>query len=206
MIQIVPLLSRLSIDVHILGVAKDNDVVMEIYVKELLPVGLNIGNYRFYHVENRQTVEMTLLTDGATPVHNNYEYDPATGDVVLYLASFSEVTLVADNESKWKGEFDYSWYNTSDTYFEIANADQLAAFGAIVGGMNGQTQDSFAGKTVKLLADINLGDEEEHNTDLIFYPIGYYYNGDSSAPYSTVYSFEGTFDGNGHTIANFYQE
>ena len=35
-------------------------------------------------------------------------------------------------------------------------------------------QDSFAGKTVKLVADINLGDAEaENNPDIIFYPIGY---------------------------------
>ena len=220
--------ASLSIDVHILGVAKDNDVVMEIYVKELLPVGLNMGNYRFYHVENGQTVEMTLLTDGATPVHNDYEYDPATGDVVLYLASFSEVTLVADNENAWEGKFDYSWYNTSDTYFEIANADQLAAFGAIVGGMakdeNGKFlisyndsdgdehhNDTFDGKTVKLLADINLGDDEKNNKDnIIFYPIGYWnsegsYEKTGTAISSGFYTFQGTFDGNGNTISNFYQ-
>ena len=220
--------ASLSIDVHILGVAKDNDVVMEIYVKELLPVGLNIGNYRFYHVENRQTVEMTLLKDGATPVHNNFKYDPATGDVVLYLKSFSEVTLVADNENAWEGKFDYTWYDADATEFTIANADQLAAFGAIVGGMakdeNGDFlitykdsdgdehhNDTFDGKTVKLLADINLGDKEsENNPDLIFYPIGYWnsegiYEKTGTAISSGFYTFQGTFDGNGNTISNFYQ-
>ncbi len=209
-----------SIDVHIDGVAANNDVVMAISLKQLLPVGLNMGNYRFYHVEDGATVEMTLLADGATPVHNNYEYDPATGDVVLHLASFSEVALVADQENAWTGAFDYTWYTNAVapvedeavTEYIIANADQLAAFGAIVGGMDGQTQDNFAGKTVKLVADINLGDKEsENNPDIIFYPIGYY---NSTGSYekvsggsvtSSVSSFEGTFDGNGHTIANFYQ-
>ena len=204
--------AALSIDVHVYGVAENNDVVMAIGVKELLPVGLNMGNYRFYHVENGATVEMTLLKDGETPVHNSYEYDPATGDVVLHLKSFSEVALVADTENAWEGKFDYSWYDASKTDLTIANADQLAAFGAIVGGMNGQTKDDFSGKTVKLLADINLGDKEsENNPDLIFYPIGYY---NSTGSYektsggsvtSSVSSFEGTFDGNGNTIANFYQ-
>ena len=33
----------------------------------------------------------------------------------------------------------------------------------------------------------------------------YYFNGDLEKPYSTVYNFKGVFDGNGHTIANFYQ-
>jgi len=73
-------------------------------------------------------------------------------------------------------------------------------------------RDSFEGKTVKLIADINLGDKEsENNPNIIFYPIGYY---NSTGSYekvsggsvtSGVYSFEGTFNGNGHTISAFYQ-
>ena len=210
----------ISIDVHVKGVAKTNTVIMAISIKELLPVGLNIGNYRFYHVENGATVEMTLLEDGKTPVHNNFEYDPATGDVVLHLASFSEVALVADNENAWEGNFDYSWYTNavapidgeSVTEYTIANADQLAAFGAIVGGMaEGIAQDSFKDKTVKLIADINLGDDEEnHKDDIIFYPIGYSssdgtYEKTGVAVTTGFYNFSGIFDGNGNTIANFYQ-
>ena len=203
--------AALSIDVHILGVAKDNETVMEIDVKELLPVGLNMGNYRFYHVENGNTDEMTLLEDGATPVHNNYDYDPATGDVVLYLKSFSEVALVANNENAWKGEVNHSWYDASKIELTIANADQLWSFSQIVGGMaEGIEQDSFKGKTVKLIADINLGDDEEHNnSNIIFYPIGYNssdgkYEKTSVAINSSLKTFEGIFDGNGNTISNFY--
>ena len=203
--------STRSIDVHISGVAEDNEAVMAISIKELLPKALNMGNYRFYHVEDGNTVLMTLLENGNTPVHNNYKYDPATGDVVLYLNSFSEVAVAAEDDKAWKGEFDYDWYNTTDTYFEIANADQLAAFGAIVGGMVGQTQDSFDDKTVKLISDINLGDDEENNVEgKIFYPIGYWnsdgtYEKSNKAISSGFYAFEGTFDGNGNTISNFYQ-
>ena len=202
--------ASLSVDVHIDGVAEDNDVVMAIDIKELLPVGLNMGNYRFYHVENGQTVAMTLLAEGAVAQHNNYEYDPATGDVVLYLKSFSEVAMIAE-PAKWEGNRDYSWYDASKTELTIANADQLAALSAIVGGMDGQTQDSFSGKTVKLVADINLGDKEsENNTDIIFYPIGYNsddgkYEKTGVAVSTGFYNFCGTFDGNGHTVSNFYQ-
>ena len=210
----------LSIDVHVIGVSKTNTKVMAITVRELLPVGLNIGNYRFYHVENGQTVEMTLLADGQTPVHNNFEYDPATGDVILHLASFSEVAFVAEDDKAWEGNFDYSWYTgavatvdgEAPVEYIIANADQLAAFGAIVGGMaNGIERDSFEGKTVKLIADINLGDKDDESTNL-FYPIGYYNEAksytkpnDGTKTYANVSAFKGTFDGNGHTIANFYQ-
>ena len=228
--------ASLSIDVHINGVAQDNESVMAITVKQLLPTGLNMGNYRFYHVENGNTVEMTLLPDGQTPVHNNYEYDPATGDVVLHLKSFSEIALVAE-PAKWEGKRDYSWYDANATEYKIANADQLAAFGAIVGGMAKQdgegniytstgvdenatiVQDSFSGKTVRLISDINIGDTNEFYTDasengIVFYPIGYYnseekYEKDTAnatvALSSGLRNFEGTFDGNGHLISNFYQ-
>ena len=211
--------ASLSLDVHVHGVAADNDVVIKIYMAEKLPVGLNIGNYRFYHVEDGATYEMTLLAEGATPVHNSFEYDPITGDIVVYLKSFSEVALVADTENAWEGNFDYSWYTNavapvdgdSVTEYTIANADQLAAFGAIVGGMaEGIERDSFKGKYVKLIADINLGDDEKNNnSNIIFYPIGYYssdgtYKKTGEAIDSTLYSFSGTFDGNGNTIANFY--
>ncbi|MBQ4074372.1 MAG: hypothetical protein IJD39_04130 [Clostridia bacterium] len=201
---------RQSYDVHVGGLAADNTVPVIIYMGPVLEKGLNIGNYQLYHVENGQPVAMPQ--DANLDTHNDFTYDPVTGDVTIALATFSEVAVVADTEAKWKGEFDYTWYDASKTEMTIANADQLAAFGAIVGGMNGQTQDSFAGQTVKLIADVNLGDKEsENNPDLIFYPIGYYNSAKSykktsgGSVTSNVNSFEGTFDGNGHTVKNFYQ-
>ncbi len=218
----------LPVDVHIDGVAENNDVPIPVYLTEWLDTGLNIGNYHLYHVEDGVTTEMTLRADNATPVHNNFDYDPATGDVVLYMASFSEVAIVADTLKAWEGNYDYSWYDADATELKIANADQLAAFSAIVGGMakdeNGNFlitytdtdgdvhhNDFFENKTVKLLADINLGDKEsENNPDLIFYPIGYWnsegtYEKTGTAISSGFYAFKGTFDGNGNTIKNFYQ-
>ena len=201
---------KISYNVHIEGVASDNTVPIKVYVKEMLPIGLNIGNYEFYHVENDETVEMSVVN--GDPTHNSFEYDAATGDVTLYLASFSEVALVADKENAWEGKFDYSWYKADAAELTIANADQLAAFGAIVGGMaEGIERDTFSDQTIKLIADINLGDKDNANENLIFHPIGYYYTNDKNADgttgdyYSTVNSFKGTFNGNGHTIANFYQ-
>ncbi|MBO5224462.1 MAG: hypothetical protein J6C23_08125 [Clostridia bacterium] len=209
----------LPLDVHIDGVSANNTVPMTVLLEEVAPIGLNVGNFKLYHVENDATSVMTAkdsianLTD-----HNDFFYDPATGNITLYIASFSEVAVVADTLNPWTGNFDFSWYanpvtdENGITTYSIANADQLAAFGAIVGGMDGQTRDAFTGDIVKLISDINLGDiESANNPDLIFYPIGYYNNKgyyekkNESEVESTVYSFEGTFDGNGHTIANFYQ-
>lgn len=211
----------LPLDVHIEGVSASNTVPMTVLLEEVAPIGLNIGNFKLYHVENGSTGIMTAkATTADLTDHNDFVYDPATGNITLYIASFSEVAVVADTENKWNGDFDYSWYtnavalaeNESVTEYSIANADQLAAFGAIVGGMvDGQTQDSFKNKTVKLLANINLGDaENENNPNIIFYPIGYNsndgkYEKTGVAVSTGFYTFEGTFDGNGHTVANFYQ-
>ena len=209
-----------SLDVHIEGVDSGNTVPMEIVIQKAAPKGLNLGNLKLYHVEATGPAEMTRIDwTAAFTAHNQFKYDPATGDIVLYMATFSEVALVADQEAVWEGNFDYSWYTNAAvaadggavTEYIIANADQLAGFSAIVGGMDGQKKDSFGGDTIKLLSDINLGDKDNANQSLIFHPIGYYYtddkNGDGTAGdyYSTVNSFEGTFDGGGHMISNFYQ-
>lgn len=210
-----------ALDVHIEGVADTNTKPITVELGKVLPEGLNMGNYTLAHVENGVTNPMTYVAAGDPfTAHNQFKYDPATGNVTIYIATFSEIAVVSETDSAWKGNFDYSWYTNAvavaaadgEADYVIANADQLAAFGAIVGGMDGQTQYSFAGETVKLVADINLGDDEENNNPgIIFYPIGYYnstgsYKKESGGSVtSSVSSFEGTFDGNGHTIANFYQ-
>ena len=111
-----------------------------------MTTGINTGALKLYHIENGVTVPMTQV---ANPVnHNEFSYDPATGDVTLALASFSEVAVVADTNNPWDGTtVNYTWYNNSDSVLTIYNADQLAGFGAIVDGTaEGIAQDSFAGK------------------------------------------------------------
>ena len=201
-----------SFDVHMAGISKENLVPMIITLTEATAKGLNSTSIRLYHVENGETLEMTRIANNEEfTSHNQFKYDPATGDVTLYIASFSEIAIVNDIDNAWEGNFDYTWYDASKTELNIANADQLAAFGAIVGGMAaGIEQDSFSGKTVTLLADINLGDAEaDNNPDIIFYPIGYnsddgLYEKTGVAVSTGFYNFCGTFDGTGHTIANFY--
>ncbi|MBQ2836732.1 MAG: hypothetical protein IJE67_01230 [Peptococcaceae bacterium] len=202
-----------SLDVHIEGVANDNTVPIIINLGAVMPIGLNMGNSTLYHVQGETPVLMTPAESAdALTVHNTFYYNPADGNLTIALVNFSEIAVVSDIEKAWQGEFNYTWYDTSKSELTIANADQLAAFGAIVGGMaEGIEQDSFSGKTVKLAADINLGDSEaENNSEIIFYPIGYYnsegtYEKTNTAITSGLRNFEGTFDGNGHTISNFYQ-
>lgn len=205
-----------AVDVHVSGIAAGNTAPILVTVKELLAKGLNMGNYELYHVENGATVAMTYVaTASELDTHNEFTYDPATGDVVMALCSFSEIALlIADTANPWNGTiadgFASGTGTESDPYI-IANADQLAYFGAVVGGMKGdENGKTFEGEYVKLIADINLGDKEsENSSDILFYPIGYYssdktYEKTGIAITSGLRSFSGTFDGNGNTIANFY--
>ncbi len=220
------------VDVHVEGVAPDNTVAIIIDLGEVMPKGLNIGNYTLYHVENGQNVPMTAVAAKADlDAHNEFYYDPATGEVTVAMATFSEVAMIADTEAKWEGNADHSWYVGKSSPYTIANADQLWSFSQIVGGMakdkdgnflitytdsdgDEHHNDSFSEKTVKLVADIDLNDAEASNTSKIFYPIGYWNNEGTyerlpadqrvNAVSSGFYTFEGTFDGNGHTVENFY--
>ena len=203
--------TMLPLDVHIEGISAKNTAPITISLGIILPKGLNIGNYSLYHVENGVAVKMNAVpTANELSAHNDFVYNPADGNVIISVHSFSEIALVSE-ESAWEGNRDYTWYDPNAKTLYIRNADQLAAFGAIVGGMVGQTQDSFAGKTVVLWSDINLNDSETDNkSNLIFYPIGYWnsertYEKTSTAISCGFYTFEGTFDGNGNTISNFYQ-
>ena len=196
-----------AMDVHMEGVSASNDKAILVELGEILSKGMNLGNVTLYHTENGTANEMTqVMSLSDLDAHNEFYYDPATGCVTVALATFSEIAVVADTEKAWEGGFDYSWYinavasvdGEAVTEYTIANADQLAAFGAIVGGMDGKTQDSFKGKTVKLISDINLGDKEsENNPNIIFYPIGYYnsegtYERTNTAITSGLRIFEGS--------------
>ena len=212
-----------SLDVHMAGVAAGNLVPMEVKLLAAAEKGLNSTSIKLYHVDNGETVEMTRVAiNEEFTAHNQFKYDPATGDITLYIASFSEIKVVSNTVNPWTGKADHSWYNAEATTLYIANAEQLWSFSQIVGAMakdsegNSIAQDSFDGKTVILLSDIDLGDDEANNDEKkIFYPIGYWNNEGTyerkpveervEAVSSGFYSFMGTFDGNGHTISNFYQ-
>ena len=174
-----------SVDVHIDGVSEDNTVPMIITLNGILPTGLNRNNVKLYHVEDGVTFEMTLVDNPAN--HNEFSYDPATGNVVMTIASFSEIIVYGDTKSEWDGKtVDTSWYGKDATTLYINNAESLVGFRNLVdSGIN------FEGQTVILKSNINLND---HNFD----PIGYGYDYDGFM--TDGKTFNGTFDGDGHTI------
>ena len=90
-------------------------------------------------------------------------------------------------------EATYAWYGDgSSSEFIISDVGDLIGFANIVNGADGKTKDTFAGKTVRLAADIDL-------TGVTWTPIGSSMY-DCSPTDDEVKMFEGTFDGCGHTI------
>jgi len=87
----------------------------------------------------------------------------------------------------WDGySVDYTWYTSGTSPYYINTAAELAGFAKIVNGTWGgsPSRDNFSGKDVILTNNINLGSHD-------WTPIG-----------TASYTFDGTFDGNGHTVSN----
>lgn len=91
---------------------------------------------------------------------------------------------------KWDGTADTSWYNETDTEFTLNSAEQFAGLADLVDAGN-----TFEGKTIKLVTDLDLYAVDANGQRVSFDPIGYGYN----------VMFKGTFDGNSKTISNLYQ-
>lgn len=91
----------------------------------------------------------------------------------------------------WDGSVDTTWYNNTDTEFTITTAEQMAGLAELVDDGN-----SFSGQTVKLGKNLDLYAEDANGEPISFEPIG---------SLSDNEAFEGTFDGQGYTISNLYQ-
>lgn len=188
--------SAKSLDVHVYGVATDNTVPMIVNLGAVLEAGLGDTELKLYHTEDGSPVLMTRVDSTSDfAIHNQYTYNTETGEVSIYVKSFSVFSAVKTAADEWDGTSDTSWYNESDTEFTLDTAEKLAGFRDLVDA--GKT---FEGKTVKLGADIDL-------KEIPFDPIGFGYYKDNKVvdgvDNNTV--FLGTFDGGNHTIYNLYQ-
>ena len=77
-------------------------------------------------------------------------------------------------------------YTSSTTTFDINTEYQFAWIISLVNGENNQTPDNFSGKTINILADIDMDES-------IWVPIG-----------TDAHPFKGTINGNGHLIENMH--
>ena len=115
--------------------------------------------------------------------------------MLMVLCMIPGVALAAGDT--WDGTADTSWYNPANpqTSYEISTAEQLAGLAELV-----SDSTTFNGVTFTLANDIDLYCEdtsaEADGDPVTFRPIGDHSKGGK---------FEGTFDGNGKTIFNLYQ-
>ena len=84
----------------------------------------------------------------------------------------------------WTGESDTAWYTGNSSSYTLDTAEELAGLATLVDGGN-----SFNGIIINLDNDIDLANLEWN-------PIG--------TAWESGHSFQGTFDGRNHEIANFY--
>ena len=122
------------------------------------------------------------------PVKDNYRTN-ILGDFLTTGATFEIVvdeTFQTPDQvvSMWDGSVEEPAFDAATGTYEIGSAAELAWVAAAVNGtLEGTAADTFAGKTVKVVADIDLQSAP-------WTPIGYWE------------TFEGTFDGGDHTIRN----
>ena len=96
----------------------------------------------------------------------------------------------------WSGTADISWYDASQTSFDISTPEQLAGVAQLVN--NGTT--TFEGKTLNMTTDIWLNSTGDSTNNWV--PIGG--GSPSSESTGTGNAFRGAFNGQGHTIYNLY--
>lgn len=110
----------------------------------------------------------------------------------------SKIASASESSSVWNGYADTKWYdNSSDaTEFYITTAEELAGLAQIVN----KNIDSFEGKTIYLMNDIQLNNTtnwESWGKDTVnlnkWIPIGNYNN-----------MFKGVFEGNNHCVKGLY--
>lgn len=114
---------------------------------------------------------------------NNNEYKNLLGNTIRL-----QVVAVQGNGIDIYESVDTFWYDSTKDTLEISTASDLVGFAKLVNAGN-----TFAGKTVKLTSDIDLGGAE-------WTPIGVT---EGFAVMDESHVFRGTFDGADHTISNF---
>ena len=113
---------------------------------------------------------------------------------ILLVATLIAAVGIAKADT-WDGSISTAWYENGEPY-EIHSAADLAGLAQLVNGIRssswpwGMEYVDFAGKTITLMTDIDLG---ANGASGLEWPM---IGDDDNNP------FRGTFNGNGHTISN----
>ena len=116
---------------------------------------------------------------------------------LLTFLAFFVATAPLSAQTVWDGTADVSWYDDSQTSFDISTPEQLAGVASLVNSGN-----SFSGKMLNLTSDLWLNNTGDFTNNWV--PIG----GGSPTAESTSSgnAFKGNFNGHGFTIYNLYCE
>lgn len=124
---------------------------------------------------------------------------------ISFCIPFSSVQAIAQTVNTAESDFLTSGDGSSSNPYKIDSEEDLIAFSTAVNGCSvvdgawvasGESAQTFEGKKIVLTADINLTNA--------FTPIGIGKYNVSSYVTITEVSFKGIFDGQGHSINNFY--
>lgn len=127
----------------------------------------------------------------------------------------------------WGGTADLSWYNTTDTSFDLTTPEQLAGLAEIVNGTaTNIAADDFSGKTINIQDNIYLdtdglytqGNGVFGKSPYLMTSVYYTVTGNklwtpigtgsvnNSTSFTAGNAFRGTFNGNGHEISGLYTD
>ena len=144
------------------------------------------------------TFTVPNLIDGTYTYYIKYDGFPTkTGTFTVAGANVTEsISMSPLTGDPWNGNYDIAWYlyHEDETEFYLDSAEDFAGLSYLVAGTaldysgNKIAAQSFAGKTIYLTKDIDLGGNEGK----YFTPIGILNRA----------MFAGMFDGQGHTISN----
>ena len=115
---------------------------------------------------------------------------------VMCLVALMGLKPALQAQTVWDGTADISWYDGSQTSFDISTPEQLAGLAQLVN--NGT---SFSGVTLNLTNDIWLNADNDSTNN--WTPIGGGSPSTDESP-STGNAFKGNFNGHGHSIYNLY--
>ena len=128
-----------------------------------------------------------LKSYSTAKVMNLFSSETAKGHWVCSADSMPVLTYFADEYAAGVLEMNTDWYDESASEYTLQDAGDLMGFAVL------SQKNTFAGKTVKLGADIVLN-EDMSDPKILWPGIG-----------ASSSKFEGTFDGQGHTISGIYQ-
>lgn len=164
---------------------EDMDEAHETWEEENKAIIDNLTNQNNQLIEQKEQLEIEKYEEG-------------------YNAGYSEgyAQSVIDKDGNavgtvWDGRADTSWYNETDTSFEINSAEDLAGLSYLVAFGN-----TFDDKTITLTSDIYLNDPS------VMFVDGAFVEGNYNVFYSIgqTNNFSGVLDGDGHTIYGLYQD